>query len=64
MKKKTYSLEFTYSKENDSEVKVYALDSIDIKNKDALVQETCNNLIYKQKAFNLVVREICTYKVL
>lgn len=63
MAKKIYGLEFMYSNK-DGDIKEYSIDNIDIEKKDELVQKTCQELMCKQEAVNIVVKETCIYKAL
>lgn len=61
--KKVYSLEFIYSRE-DEVIKEYSINDINVNDKDKVIEDTCNKLIYEEKALNLIVKEVCFYKVI
>lgn len=59
---KQYKLEFTYTTDNN--LHVYEVQYDKECDKDTILEKNIQELITKYKATNIVVREICMYKVL
>lgn len=61
--KKVFYLEFTYSNDDDS-IGQYKYEYSKEYEKEKILKDTIHKLIYEVGANNIVVKEVCIYKVL